>query len=303
MCVRASCAPFPAPRSRPGRGPSSCVLLPAPERLLRPSSASPPGGGGTEPEGAAGRSAGPEGFTGRCPPASARVTPPWPPPFGAGLAGGRRQRIRPASSGPGGPQISAHFCSRSGRDQILHPDRCLRFAPRAGRSLSSTVDRERSEELVASFGDPEKAGLPRPQRGDDLASATLGVWSSRIRVPRPAVGPRICYPRFIDGEERAESVLASSLWGLLLLVKLRKAFLDFPLPLPKLPTPTPPAHLPGPINWPLEYSLGTLSYLRWLLSLRIQISCLLICLRDLRCPFQGLILVGCFSAALECGHR
>lgn len=142
-------------------------------------------------EGAAGRSAGPAKGAGRRPPSWARVTPPWPPPLGAGLAGGRAPRTRPASAGPGGPQISVRFCSGSGRDQILHPDRCLRFVPRARRSLSSTGDGE-GEQVVSSLGGGEKEGLFVPQRGADLAPAPSGAWLSRSRVPRPAIRPGLC---------------------------------------------------------------------------------------------------------------
>lgn len=105
-----------------------------------------------ETQDAAGRSAGPAEGAGRRSSASGPVTPPWSPPLGAGLAGGRGPRSRPSSAGPGGTQISARVCTRSGRDQTLHPSGCLCFAPRAGRSLSPTGDGERSDQVVACSG-------------------------------------------------------------------------------------------------------------------------------------------------------
>lgn len=107
------------------------------------------------------------------PPGSTRVTPSWPSPLRVGFAGGCPPRTRPASAGPGGRQISAHFCSRSGRDQILLPGRCLRCAPRAGRSLPSTGDGE-SEQVVACLRGPEREGGFTPQRRGDLAPAPSG---------------------------------------------------------------------------------------------------------------------------------
>lgn len=70
-------------------------------------------------------------------------------------------------------------CSGSGRDQILHPDQCLRplhpaAAPRAGRSLSSTGEGERSEQVVACLGGPEKEGVP--SEGAIWPRPHLGAW-------------------------------------------------------------------------------------------------------------------------------
>lgn len=133
-CARGPCASKPT-----GGSPSSCVgSLPPrlPRRLL--SGCPPP----TlqeeverETEGADGRSEGPAGGAGRCPPASARVTPPGLPPLGAGLAGGRG--CRAALPRQALAALKSRRTSVPGVwDQILHPDRCLRSAPRAGRSLS-----------------------------------------------------------------------------------------------------------------------------------------------------------------------
>lgn len=85
----------PAPRSRRGAAPPpvSGACLPAPRRLL--SGIPPPAlpeAVERETEGAPGRSEGSAGGAGRCPPASAWVTPPCPPLLwqGSSEAAGRR---------------------------------------------------------------------------------------------------------------------------------------------------------------------------------------------------------------------
>lgn len=105
LCGRAMRSGVPAPRSRRGTVPAAPLLPDAHSpAVLRPPSEKrwnrrlrAPLGARRDPRGAA-----------RC---VGRVTPPWPPPGGAGLAGGRRRQSRPTSAGPGVPQISAHFCS------------------------------------------------------------------------------------------------------------------------------------------------------------------------------------------------
>lgn len=159
-------------------------------------SARPPGGAGhRRPRAPVGAPPGRRRVRGAVLRRPAWVTPPWPPTptrLGAELAGGRRPRSRPASAGPAGPQISAHFCSGIGRDQILHPDRCQRLAPELGGVFSSTGDGERSEQVVACHGGPEKEGVPRSYERTTWPQAHLGAGWSRSRVPRPAVRLGLC---------------------------------------------------------------------------------------------------------------
>lgn len=151
LCGRMRCGVV-VPESRGRRG---AALLPAWEPASPAPgafSARPPGGAGhRRPRAPVGAPPGPRRVRGAVLRRPAWVTLPCPPPLrlGAELAGGRRPRSSPASAGPAGPQISAHFCSGIGRDQILHPDRCLRLAPELGGVFSSTGDGERREQVVA----------------------------------------------------------------------------------------------------------------------------------------------------------
>lgn len=112
-----------------------------------------------EMEGAAGCGAGPAEGAGRGPPEAGPGYPSRSPPLGVVLAGGHRRGA--ASRRQALPALISrfNFCSGRGRDQILHPDRCLRVAPRAGRSHASTRDSERCEQVSRGA-----TWLPSPMR-------------------------------------------------------------------------------------------------------------------------------------------
>ena len=273
---------------RLARGRSSCrcgARLPCSRRALRP-----PSGRrcALETQGAAERRARPAEGAGRRPPARG----PGDPNVGVPAAGCTVLWGHPAAGrGAAPPQqalpaLKSRPISVPGLAGITVCTQIGACAwPHSWAESSSTGDGERSEQVVACHGGPEKKGVPRSRLSGRLGPGLLWVPDGHVAAfPGRRSGSGSANLPFQMGRIRWKVPWPPAFGGisgfLLLSQAQENIFKSYPFPHPRRPSPASTPSRSAKLISPRSVRLALCRISRWFFSLWIQISCLLVCLCD-----------------------